>query len=206
MIGNADVNVINGGAGNDRLAGLTGKDVLDGGVGIDTAVYTLARSNYSIAKTSAGFTVSSSADGVDTVSNVERLQFADRNLALDLDGNAGITAKILGAVFGAPSVTNQAYVGIGLSYLDAGMSYSDLLLLALNAKLGAGFSDAAEVNLLYQNLVGVPPSTNELNFYVGTLTSGQHTQASLALMAADLDLNAINVNLLGLQQTGIEFA
>lgn len=215
LTGNADVNAINGSSGNDKLLGLAGNDVLtglagndnlDGGAGIDTGGYTTARSNYSILKTSAGFTVSGGTDGVDTISNVERLRFTDRNLALDLDGNAGITAKILGAVFGASSVTNQAYVGIGLGYLDAGMSYSDLTLLALNARLGAGFSNAAEVNLLYQNLLGVLPSNNELNYYVGLLASGQHTPASLAVMAADLDLNTSNIGLIGLQQTGIEFS
>lgn len=215
MTGSADINVIGGGGGNDKLLGLAGNDqltgragndVLDGGAGIDTAVYTTARSNYIIVKTSAGFTVSGGTDGVDSISNVERLRFTDKSLALDLDGNAGITAKILGAVFGASSVSNQAYVGIGLSYLDAGMSYPELTLLALNAKLGTGFSHTAEVNLLYQNLVGVLPSSNELNYYVGLLTSGQHTQASLAVMAADLDLNTSNIGLIGLQQTGIEFS
>lgn len=215
MMGSADINDINGGGGNDKLLGLAGNDkltgragndTLDGGAGIDTAVYTTARSNYTIVKTSAGFSVSGGSDGVDTISNVERLRFTDKNLALDLEGNAGITAKILGAVFGASSVSNQVYVGIGLSYLDAGMSYSDLTLLALNARLGAGFSDAAEVNLLYQNLVGVLPSSNELNYYVGLLASGQHTPASLAVMAADLDLNTSNIDLIGLQQTGIAFS
>lgn len=215
VTGNTDVNVISGAGGNDRLAGLAGNDqltglvgndVLDGGAGIDTAVYTTTRSNYAIVKTSTGFTVSGGTDGVDSISNVERLRFSDRHLALDLEGNAGITAKILGAVFGASSVSNQAYVGIGLSYLDAGMSYSELMLLALNARLGAGFSHAAEVNLLYQNLVGVLPATNDLDYYVGMLASGQHSQASLAVMAADLDLNTSNIDLIGLQQSGIEFS
>lgn len=48
------------------------------------------------------------------------------NRAYDLDGHAGETAKILGAVFGAESITNQKYVGIGLSLLDDGMEYEQL--------------------------------------------------------------------------------
>lgn len=206
ITGTAATNIITGGSGNDRLAGLAGNDTLNGGAGIDTAVYTTAQANYAVTKNQNGFSVSGGADGMDSVANVERLQFSDGKLALDLGGNAGITAKILGAVFGAASVANHGYVGIGLSYLDAGMSYSDLMLFALNARLGAGFSNAAEVTLLYQNLVGVPPSTETLNYYVGLLESGQHTQASLAVMAADLDINTTNIDLIGLQQTGIAFS
>lgn len=183
---------------NDTLT--AGSSNLDGGAGIDTAVYSAARASHTVTKTAAGYTVSGFS-----LTNTERLQFMDVNLALDVDGNAGTAAKILGAVFGAVSVSNTAYVGIGLSYLDNGMSYPDLMLLALNARLGAGFSNAAEVNLLYQNLVGSLPSAADLDYWTGTLTSGQFTQASLAVMAADLDLNTTNINLVGLAQVGIEY-
>jgi hypothetical protein len=206
ITGNAAANIITGGSGNDTLAGLAGNDTLNGGAGIDTAVYTTERAHHSVNQTLAGFSVSSEVDGMDSLSNIERLHFSDSRLALDLSGNAGITAKILGAVFGAASVANHGYVGIGLSYLDTGTSYSDLIVFALNARLGAGFSNADEVTLLYQNLVGVPPSTDTLNYYVGLLESGQHTQASLAVMAADLDINTSNIDLIGLQQTGIAFS
>ena len=142
----------------------------------------------------------------DTLANIERLQFTDRNIALDLNGAAGTTAKILGAVFGRESLANTSYVGIGLSLLDGGMSYQDLMQLALNARLGAGFSNTAEVNLLYQNLAGVLPSAADLSYWTGTLSSGQFSQASLAVMAADLELNTTNINLAGLAQTGIEYS
>ncbi|MDP2793027.1 MAG: hypothetical protein Q8O25_02930 [Sulfurisoma sp.] len=185
-------------AGNDTLTG--GLTNLDGGSGIDTVTYSTARTSHTVTNSSNGYTVSGF-----NLTNIERLHFTDVNLALDVTGNAGTTAKILGAVFGAASVSNTAYVGIGLSYLDNGMSYPDLLLLALNARLGAGFSNAAEVNLLYQNLVGSLPSVADLDYWTGTLTSGQFTQASLAVTAADLDLNTTNINLVGLAQVGIEY-
>jgi hypothetical protein len=194
-----------GSAANDTLTGTSGNDTIDGGAGIDTAVYTGTRASYTIARTSTGFAVSGGADGSDTLTNIERLQFANTRVATDLAGNAGITAKILGAVFGASFVSNKEYVGIGLGYLDAGMSYQDLMQLALDAKLGAGFSNTAVVDLLYQNLVGVPPSDADRSYWLGTLTSGQFSQASLGVMAADHDLNTTNINLVGLAQTGIEY-
>ena len=203
LIGNDANNHLDGGAGNDSL---------DGGGGLDTALYSGNRSDFNVTPSGTGFVVTHNAGsyGTDTLANMERLQFTDMGLALDVaGGNAGLTAKILGAVFGASSVSNESYskqyVGIGLSYLDNGMSYPDLMLFALNARLGADFANAEEVNLLYQNLVGSPPSTADLDYWMGTLTSGQYTQVSLAIMAAEHSLNTANINLVGLAQTGIGF-
>jgi len=207
--GNALANVLTGNEGNNTLTGAAGNDTLDGGAGIDIAAYTGNRAGFTLAKSGTNFIVTDStgAEGVDTVTNIERLVFSDTRVAVDItNGNAGTTAKILGAVFGASSLTVKEYVGIGLSLLDGGMSYPDLMLLALNARLGAGFSNASEVNLLYQNLVGVLPSTADLNYFIGTITSGQFTQVSLAVMAADLNLNATNIHLTDLAQTGIVFS
>jgi hypothetical protein len=69
--------------------------------------------------------------GVDTLVDVERVAFLDRSVALDLQGNAGITAKILGAVFGKSFLTNKEFVGIGLDLLDSGVRYEDLVGLAV---------------------------------------------------------------------------
>ncbi len=206
--GSTDNNMLTGTSGNDTLSCTSGNDTLDGGAGIDKANYTGNRANFTLTQSGASFitTDSTGAQGTDMLTNMERLNFADMSIALDVaGGNAGTTAKILGAVFGPASVSNREYVGIGLSMLDSGMNYSDLMLLALNARLGAGFSNVDEVNLLYQNLVGVLPSIADLNYFVETINSGQFTQSSLAIMAADLDLNATNINLTGLAQTGIEF-
>ena len=207
--GNALANVLTGNEGNNTLTGGAGNDTLDGGTGIDSAAYSGNRAGFTLARSGSNLTVTDSTgvEGVDMLTNIERLVFSDSRVAVDvIDGNAGTTAKILGAVFGMRSVSTTAYVGIGLSYLDGGMSYQDLMLLALNARLGAGFSNASAVNLLYQNLVGVLPSTADLNYFVGTITSGQFTQVSLAVMAADLNLNATNIHLTDLARTGIEFS
>ena len=197
---------INSTSGNDTLYSTNGDDLIDGAAGTDTVSYSATRSNCVITKTLTGFTVSGGNDGADTLTNIERLKFSDTNIALDLNSNAGLTVKILGVVFSAASVSNKQYVGIGLTLLDEGMSYSGLMQTALNAKLGAGFSNDAEINLLYQNLLGILPSTADLNYWTGTLSSGQFSQPSLAQMAAELSINAININLIGLNQTGIEYA
>lgn len=197
LIGNALRNYLTGNAGNDSL---------DGGAGTDIAAYSGNRASFTVTQTSTGFAVTdnSGAIGTDTLTNIERLQFSDTNVALDVSGsNAGTTAKILGAVFGAASVSNKTYVGIGLNYLDGGMSYADLMALALNA--AGATSSSTVVSLLWTNLFGAAPTDAEAAPYVAMLDSGSYTSGSLGVLAADTSFNTANINLTGLAQTGVEF-
>jgi hypothetical protein len=142
-------------------------------------------------------------NGADTVAAVERLQFSDVSLALDLDGNAGKVAKILGAIFGQSAVSNKSYVGIGLSYLDSGMSYSALAALAVSV---TGKSSSTEVcTLLWTNVIKTTPTAADIAPFKAMLDSGQMSIGALATLAADTSFNTANIGLVGLNQTGIEY-
>ena len=203
ITGSSGNDLIMGLSGNDIIRGGAGNDVIDGGSGIDTSTYSSVRSNYTLVNNTSHFTVSSAVDGADTLINIERLQFSDVDVALDINGNAGQVAKILGAVFGAGSVSNQQYVGIGLNYLDNGMSYSDLAALAINAA-GAKTNDAI-VTLLWTNVVGSTPTDVNKAPYLDMLNQGQITVGGLGVLAAETSLNINNIHLVGLAQTGLEF-
>ena len=70
----------------------------------------------------------------------------------------------------------------------------------------AGSSNNVDfVKQVFSNVVGRPPLANELNIYVGMLENGTATQVSLAVMAANTDLNAARIDLVGLIQNGWEF-
>ncbi len=199
---------LSGGGGNDSLNGGSGDDILNGQDGIDTAVYVGSRSAFTITRnTGHSFTINDNThtEGTDTLNGIERISFSDDHLALDIDGNAGITAKILGAVFGKDTLANKEYVGIGLKLLDGGMSYSDLMELAINTKLGVNADDAAIVTLLYTNIVGTAPAASDLNYYTGLLQNGSYNEASLGVLAADSTANIDHINLVGLAATGLEF-
>ncbi len=223
-----DLDYIDGGAGNDLLFGGNsndiilgglGNDLIDGGSGTDTVrVDGLFGSgvnrNYSILKFNddswnisfIGPTIAIypplATNGTDKLINVERLNFTDKSFALDLDGNAGTTAKILGAVFGKEFLNNKNYVGIGLSYLDGGWTYEKLAALALEAA-GAKTNDQI-VSLLWTNVIGTKPTEADKQPFIELLENGM-TAGSLAQYAADTSFNITNINLVGLAQTGIEY-
>jgi serralysin len=214
LIGNGASNWLYGGAGNDTLEGRDGNDflvggagnnTLNGGAGVDVAIYAAGRAAYSIQRAAGSVTVSGAA-GTDSLSGIERVWFSDGRLALDLDGNAGQVAKILGAVFGPASVHDQVYVGIGLNLLDGGMSYKDLIQLAINFRLGADASNAQLVDLLHTNVAGWPPSAAERADYVAQLDNGTYSHESLTELVADSALNQAHIDLVGLAATGLEYA
>jgi Ca2+-binding RTX toxin-like protein len=201
-VGNDD---IFGGGGNDSLIGGPGNDQITGGDGIDTVQLSGNWSNYTIALDRSSATIFdkiASNDGTDQLNEVERLKFSDKSIAIDLTGNAGTTAKILGAVMGKDSLQNKTYVGIGLNLLDGGMNYSDLAALALTA-IGATSNDAV-VSVLWKNVIGTEATSAIKEPYIKLLTDGMKV-GDLAVLAADSSFNISNINLVGLLQTGIEF-
>src|SRR5690606_36593829 len=100
--GSAHDDMLVGNAMDNRLTGNLGNDWLDGGGGIDTAVFAGARADYAPSSAFGFFylTAMDGQSGFDTLVNIERLAFSDTLVALDLDGHAGTVVQLLGAVFG----------------------------------------------------------------------------------------------------------
>ncbi len=200
----AAAQTITGTSGNDSLGPGSGNTTIDGLAGIDTLVLGQSRSAFALTKTATGYQLASTTGGAtDQLVNVERLQFTDAKLALDLDGHAGEVARLLGAVFGAAAVSNAGYAGIGLQLLDGGMSYSALAELAVSVA-GATSHDAI-VTMLWTHVVGSAPTAEQKAPFVAMLDQGTSVGA-LTTMAADTDLNATQIDLVGLVQHGLGYA
>ncbi len=73
--GLAGNDAINGGNGDDVLTGGPGDDTIDGGAGTDTVVFSGSIGSYLISSPQGGGLRVSGPDGVDTVTNVERIRF-----------------------------------------------------------------------------------------------------------------------------------
>lgn len=80
---------LTGGSGADALQGGAGNDVLNGGGGSDSAIYSGARSAYTLMQISTDTWSLSGTEGVDTLNGIELLRFSDMTLALSsIDGVA----------------------------------------------------------------------------------------------------------------------
>jgi hypothetical protein len=182
------------------------KTLIDGGAGLDKIYFENATSanDFKITVFADKINLTDRAGNYPPVeaTKVERLVFNDKSIAIDLNGNAGTTAKILGAVFGKDAVSNKNFVGIGLHFLDAGWTYDNLAGLALEAA-GAKTNDQV-VSLLWTNVIGTKPTAADKLSLIALLENGMSAGA-LAHLAADTSFNTMNINLVGLAQTGIDY-
>jgi hypothetical protein len=190
----------------NAVANSAGSVFIDGLAGIDTVNFSGLRSAFSINHTATDFTVTGAAQSAH-LTNVERVHFDNINVAIDMNGNGGTTAKLLAALFGKSFLDVEQYVGVGIRLLDGGMSELNLATLAANtsefAAVAGSSSNTDFVRLVYHNVVGVDPSAQALANFVGQLDSGAVTKGGLAVLAAEHALNQIN--LVGVNNTGIEF-
>jgi len=214
LYGGAGNDVLSGDAGQDTLSGGAGNDTLDGGAGIDTALFSGNPANYQLTRIASTYVIRDKvgSDGTDTLTNLERLQFSNSGLALDLEAtqSGGEAALLIGALLGKTSLTDKPLVGALLEYFDVG----NTLLDAANAAVGAGIIDrlangsstSAFVNLVYHSIIGKDPSANDTNELAALIDSGTYSKAAFLAFAADHPANQINVGLVGLLQTGLEYS
>ena len=215
---------VRGGAGNDKFFGggdPSGQnengDFFIGESGLDTSIYRGSHSQYLVTKTKVydellddgvtqvdGFTVQDTVqnrDGKDNLVTVERLKFSDLYVALDLtpEGHAGQAMEFIGAV--APSLLDDASVrGTIISLFDQGQTMESLSQLALDLNLLPTTSNADLANAVYHNVLGGIAALEMTNALVGYIES--HSQANFLATVAGMNLN---VDLVGLQQMGVEY-
>lgn len=200
VIGSPYDDVIIGNAANNFVTFTGGNDIVDGDAGLDSVRFWSGSNNMRVAKDSAtGYWNAEALNnegGSIELRQVERLVFTDFNWALDSGDNesAGRTVKILGAVFGKEGLANMAYRGIGLFYFDRNMSYEDLTLLALDARVGPGASKATVAQLLQSN---VPGLVIDPNAYSNT--------TAMAIYAQESALNKAMVDVVGLATAGMPY-
>jgi peptidase M10/serralysin-like protein/VCBS repeat protein/matrixin len=106
-----------GGSGNDtfygndadnRLTGGAGNDVMDGGGGTDTAVFSGVFASYSLVDLGGTSVRVSGPDGIDTLSNIESLQFSDQMVSWPVRSNLVLAAFGSGSSAGGWS-TNDVF-------------------------------------------------------------------------------------------------
>ncbi len=193
--GTPDDDVLFGGYGQ-RIDGGDGKDILayDG----DLIPFTTGGGGV--------FTV-----GLDTVANIERLEFDDKKVALDMGANqaGGQTALMIAACIGTAGLSDKVMTGLVLSYFDAGNDLNTaadfLVSSGITAQLAGGADNTDFIAWLAGNFQDAAPSSELQAACLSMLEQGVFTQASFLSTLAATDFNQQHVNLVGLQQTGMEY-
>jgi Ca2+-binding RTX toxin-like protein len=109
--------LLNGLSGNDLIWGGAGNDSIDGGLGVDTAYYFNPSSNFKLSFSGDKVTLTDnlSWEGTDTLSNIERLNFSNRDVIIETKSHVSYQAL--------PSELYQFFITAfnaapGVSYMD----------------------------------------------------------------------------------------
>jgi Ca2+-binding RTX toxin-like protein len=204
MYGNDVNNIFYEGGGNDKI---------DGRAGLDTVVFVEARAGYTLTKSTIDSSWSvearNGALGSDEVLNIERLQFADTKIALDVDANPAMAAKLIGVILGGSWVDSLFISGLALGILDNGYTPATLARLGLESTMFVGLAGSAGnkdfYNLVYKNVYGKAPDAATLQSALSQMDSGKTTQADMVMKLVDVPQNLINIDLVGIQLNGFEY-
>jgi hypothetical protein len=203
-----------GGSGNQQSGGTpepepvqVGRQI-EGLAGIDSISYMGLRSEFRIERASSAATVAAQGGKgpLDTLVGVERIDFDDVSLALDIDGTAGQAYRLYKAAFNrAPDKEGMGY---WIKMLDAGATLE---------QVSAGFVASAEfkrmyggtpgdelfVDLLYHNVLHRPAEGAGYQYWVKALSElHMPREQVLALFSESVENQA---QVIGAIENGIEF-
>ena len=187
LAGGAGPDRLWGGPGDDRLIGGPDADRLHGGAGSDTAAFTGFRTDHEVVERGGVLTVSdrrAGGDGVDQVSGVEVLRFADGWLALDGLSAPGSALRLYQVALGREP--DPIELGLWTGALDAGTTTLREAARGFVASpefqaRHADADDAGFVTMLYRNAFGRSPDAEGLAFWTGALGAGAATRADAVL-------------------------
>lgn len=191
-----------------ELAGKASNDAVQGTAAIDTAIFGGARANYTIAKAAGGYTVTdkTGAEGMDTLTGIERLQFSDARIAIDISGNGGMAYRLYQAAFNR--TPDQGGLGYQMNALDKGLNIAQV---AANFIASPEFSatygslnDTQYVTQLYQNVLHRGPDAGGLSFHTGNLASGANTRANVLVGFSESPEN--QAALMGVIENGMVYS
>ena len=181
------VDSLTGTSQHDQFDGLSGVLEINGLSGIDAVNYDLSTQEITFTSNDNQIVIRDSDYRQETLYNIERINFTDKSYALDLDGNAGIAAKIIIATFGSDSL--NTYMSAALSLVDTGSSLDSLCDLVIQngfIENAIGSTDITDfVTEIYTNAMGRVPTSLESAILTGYSDKGTHTKTDLLKLAAN---------------------
>ena len=166
-----------GNGGADSFVGTLGDDVLNGGSGFDTVRYGGARASFTVAASTDGnFSLRKPGqDGQDSLQQIERVQFDDLAVALDIAGNGGQTYRLYQAAFDRKP--DLAGLGFWINAMDHGSTLNEVAANFMQSNefraLYGGSAPATSVlvSKLYQNVLHRTPDAGGFAYWSNILDS-----------------------------------
>ena len=203
--GFAGNDTIQAGAGDDRIGASAGSDVVDGGAGFDTAIYHDTSANYQLGRTGNAWTIADlkGAGGTDTLTNVERVYFDDKDVALiSADSTGGQVFRMYRAAFDRGP--DEAGLDYWTQQIDAkGMKLATIADAFIKSteyqqQYGTGLSNRDLVGKYYDHILHRAPDQAGLDFWTGVLDNKAATQAEVLAAISESGENVeLSVQLIG---------
>jgi hypothetical protein len=199
---------VDAGAGIDTIRTTAGSHKIDGGSGLDTLIVSGNFSSFSIGHSGGGFIERNlSNTESNQLSNIERVQFNDFNVALDISGTGGEGFRIYQAAFNRkPDLEGLGY---WINDLDHGSTLTNVAggffqspeFIALYGSSSP--TDNVLITRLYQNVLHREPDQAGFDYWANQLRTGQITQAGTLASFSESAENQAQV--LGSIQDGIKY-
>jgi hypothetical protein len=194
------------------LQGTIGSDVFalrekansyNGGLGLDSLVIRDNFKNWAInsSKSEAVFSLVNSRSDI-KISNIERFHFADRSLALDVEGqqSAGRAYRVYKAAFNRdPMQGDTGGLGYWIAQIDNGMDLIEVSARFVDSNefrslYGTNPTNAQFLTKLYQNVLGRNPEASGYNWWLNELnTNPSKTKAKVLADFAESSENQAGV-------------
>jgi hypothetical protein len=205
---NSVVTTLGGTEHDDVFSSANSNDIIDGGAGMDSVIYSGNSSNYLITQATGGFKVTdlTGTNGIDTLYNVERLKFLDKSIAYDVNGNAGQAYRLYQAAFDRKP--DLGGLGVWMNQLDNGQSLEWVSTQFQNSaefklRYGTNVSNEQFVTLLYQNVLHRAPDTDGMTAWKGALDTNAQTPSQV--LAGFSESTENKIALIGVIQNGMEY-
>ena len=184
---------------NDKIIGQDFNEKLDGAGGQDTLVVHGKSSEYSFTvQNGTSFLTDNiyGRDGMDTLTNIERIQFTDGTVTADLATtiNNSTIYRLYQAAFAR--MPDEAGLRFWTSQSNSGQSIENISQAFLSApeftqRYGANLSNAQYVDQLYLNVLGRSGEANGVSYWNEVLNTGQATKDTVLIGFATSSENVL---------------
>ncbi|GAB2847832.1 hypothetical protein GCM10027277_14920 [Pseudoduganella ginsengisoli] len=165
----------NGGNGDDTFVLGDHGHTVTGGAGMDSAIFSGARASYAVAASTTvtgTSTVAAIGGATDTLSGIERIQFDNAYVALDIAGNAGEVFRLYQAAFNR--VPDLGGLGYWIKQVDNGLALQTMARYftesaEFQALYGANPANDALVTSFYHNALHRDPDAGGFAYWLDVL-------------------------------------